>query len=260
MVSPVSILLLLVVFAVGAGLLGYGTLGLLDILRLRRGSTSAAVIESGLLTLSGTADLSDEHGTVTSPATGAEVLWYEYEIQHRASDLARPDWETMARDAAGRPFGLETDGGHVIVDPAGARVAVDPDLDAEFEADPAELDASTADATVSEAGSMTVDGVDLTAGEYYRLIERRITPGDDLQVSGAAAVDRAEAAGDAAGASTISAADRGRLGRLLSVPLVIDEPEGPGALGVLRDRVLVGLVFGLPLTMLAVVYAYLAVN
>jgi hypothetical protein len=261
MVSPVSILLLLAVFAVGAGLLGYGTLGVLDLLRLSRGSTSAAAIDAGLLSIAGTAVHSENHGTVTSPVTGAEALWYAYEIQHRASDLARPDWETVAEDAGGRPFGLETADGRVTLDPAGARVAVDPDLDAEVEADPAELDASTADAAVSEAGSMTVGGVDLTAGEYYRLIERRITLGDDLQVSGAATVDRPEPSGDAAATSTISAAaPHGRLRRLLAVPLVIDQPGGAGALGVLRDRILVGLVFGLPLTMLAVVYAYLAVN
>jgi len=256
MASLADLALLLPIFAVGAGLIGYGLLALGQLLRIRRGAgTPATDASRALVSLEGTAvDVDD--ATVTSPLTGREALWYSYRVDTHGGDLTRPDWTPVAEGRDGRVFGVETGGDTVRVDPDGADVELDPIDEVDVVADPADvadLRSVAATVTVDEAAeSVDVGVATLDAGERYRLLERRIEVGDALAVTGGATVNAAGGPGVLLRAST----DGGLLARFLGVPFVVASPRGADASEQLRGRVLIGLVVGLPLVMLSLVYLF----
>jgi len=102
------------------------------------------------------------------------------------------------------------------------------------------------------AESVDVGVATLDAGERYRLLERRIEAGDALAVTGGATVN----AEGGPGALLQARTNGGRLARYLGVPLVVARPGGADASEQLRGRVLIGLVVGLPLVMLSLVYLF----
>jgi|GEM_PF-2492487 len=256
MASLADLALLLPIFAAGAGLIGYGLVALGQLIRLRRGSAiPSASATNSLVAFEGDAVGLDD-ATVTSPLTGRPALWYEYRVDGHGGDLTRPDWESLTEGRADHVFGVDTGSGTVCVDPVGADVAVDIADEVEVVVDPDDLSdvRSFAETVTVDDGAETVDvGVaDLAVGERYRLVERRIEPGDTLAVTGSADV------GATGGGDVLVGArdDRGRIARLLGVPLVVGTPGREGASGQLRARVLAGFVIGLPLVMLSLVYMF----
>lgn len=256
MASLADLALLLPIFAAGAGLLGYGLLALGQLVRIRRGAaTPDSSATRSLVAVEGDAVGVDD-ATVTSPLTGRAALWYAYRIDSHGGDLTRPDWTPVAEGRAGRVFGVQTDGDAVRVDPTGADVELDPSDEVAVVLDP-----DACDDLRSVAETVTVDETDasvdvgvatLEMGERYRFVERRIEPGDALAVTGGAAVE----AESGPGVIVRARRDRGRIARLLEVPLVVGTPGGADAGEQLRGRVLVGLVIGLPLVMLSLVYLF----
>ncbi len=253
-----ALALLVSIFALGVTVLAYGLFALLTLLRLRWSHNAVGTLSSGLLSVTGTAADGADDGTVTSPVTGDEALVYEYQLQRQEGTISRPEWTTHAGQVDGRPFELRTADGSATIDPAGVRLAVDPDLQVEFTATPDELAAlgPVADSATADGESVVVDGVELTTGETYRLVERRIQAGDEIQVSGSATVVHPDAGRARAGPRISARPDPGRFRRRVALPLVLDEPDGAGARGYLRNRAIAGLVFGLPFTMLALSYGF----
>jgi hypothetical protein len=246
------------IFAVGVLVLAYGLVAVATMARLRWSEGTVGDLSSGLLSLTGTAVERGAEGTVTSPVTGEDALVYDYELQRHEGTKSRPDWTTHDSGGDGRPFELRTAAGSATVDPAGATVAVDADLQVEFTATPDEVASlgPIADAVAGDGESVVVDGTELVAGEDYRLVERRIEAGTELQVSGSARIESSGTGESETGPRLSAQPDRGPIRRRFAVPLVLDDPDGAGARGTLRNRAVAGLVFGLPFTMLAVSYGF----
>lgn len=259
---------LVAILAGGVGLLGFGAVALAQLVRLRRRTDAAGdTLHPGVLAIEGRASATEPGETVRSPITGGAALLYEYAVQLRAGSAQTPDWRTVTAGQNGVSFRLETGDGAVLVDPRGASLELPIVDEVEFEADPAaigpknpSIDALAVDA---EAGTVVVGDVPLTNGERYRILERRIEPGDSLPVAGVATTPDGgtPASTDGAGASRNPDDDprlafrrtRGTLRRTFGVPFVIGDADG-GARTRLRNRAIVGALFGLPLVMLAGVY------
>lgn len=263
MATGAALWVLLAIFAAGAGLLGFGAIAVVQRLRLRRATRSdGGPLEPGVLAVRGRTGSTTPDDTVRSPITGDTTLLYEYAIQHRAGSSPTPDWRTVAGGQNGVPFRLETDGGAVLVDPDGAELELPVTDEVEFLADPDELDGDDppldALAVDTETETVVVGDVPLTNGERYRVVERRIEPGDELAVAGvasAADAPSATAAGESRDDDPRIAFRRrsGLVRQTLGVPYVIGDANG-GADVRLRNRAIVGVLFGLPVIMLSGAY------
>lgn len=248
---------LLVAFLfVGATLVAGGAVAVVQIVRVSR-LANAGTLRDGLVSLSGRATPLAESEPVTSPLTGRSALCYAFEVRRVESGPDRRGRDEPRTGRGGVPFVLATGDGCVLVDPAGADLALDPTVDATVDADEyGELGSACESVRVDESGDLLrVGDVDLPADGRYRVVERRLEPGDALSVTGPATTDPADGAiadagdGSRAGVDALIRARQnpGVLGRSLRVPFVV------GASGIdrprrqLADRAIAGLVFGLPL-------------
>lgn len=258
MATGVADLVLIAILTIGVGFLSFGFVGVVQYSRLRRGDrTDGGPLTPGPLTVRGTATPTAPPETVHSPATGERAVLYEYAVQRRGGTSPTPDWRTVTAGQNGVPFLLETAGGAALVDPRGAGLELPVTEEVSFRADPDELDAADppidAIAVDREAGTVVVGDVPLTNGEQYRFVERRIDDGQALTVAGPAADSAGEGPGAGDRYTVAFRTDRGWFGDLLGVPYVIGDAEG-GAGRRVRNRVIAGLLFGLPLVMLSGTY------
>ncbi len=65
---------------------------------------------------------------LAAPLTGRSCVFYEATVEEYRSSGKSGSWRQVAREARGVPFVLEDGTGRAIVDPGGARVAVDIDM------------------------------------------------------------------------------------------------------------------------------------
>lgn len=83
---------------------------------LREGRTGRVVGQVG-----------DGH-TIQAPLTGRSCVFYEATVEQYRSNGKSGSWRQVAREVNGVPFVLDDGSGRAIVDPSGARVAVDIDM------------------------------------------------------------------------------------------------------------------------------------
>lgn len=258
-VAPLQ-LVLVGILAAGLGLLAYALVSLGALLHLRRRDrTDGGPVEPGVLAVEGTASAAGGRDPVQSPVTGTDALVYEYAIQHRVGAAATPDWRTVAGGQAGAAFDLAVDGDRVRVDPSSASLGLPVAEEVPFEADPDALDGAEdlplAAVRVAQDGETLVFGdVQLVPGDRYRVVERRIEPGDVVRVAGVA-TRAGSALDDARGGPVTFREFRSSLRQFVGVPYVVGDADG-GAETRLRNRAIVGVLFGLPLAMLGFVYLY----
>lgn len=87
-----------------------------DIADLREGRTGRVVGRVG------------EGETLQAPFTGRSCVFYEATVEEYRSSGKTGSWRQVVREAVGVPFVLDDGTGRAIVDPRGARVAVDLDM------------------------------------------------------------------------------------------------------------------------------------
>ncbi|MBZ0237593.1 MAG: E3 ubiquitin ligase family protein [Deltaproteobacteria bacterium] len=87
-----------------------------DIADLREGRTGRVVGRVG------------EGETLQAPFTGRSCVFYEATVEEYRSSGKTGSWRQVVREAVGVPFVLDDGTGRAIVDPRGARVAVDIDM------------------------------------------------------------------------------------------------------------------------------------
>lgn len=66
--------------------------------------------------------------TVQAPLTGRSCVFFEATVEEYRSSGKTGSWRQVAREVGGMPFVLDDGTGRAIVDPTGARVAVDLDM------------------------------------------------------------------------------------------------------------------------------------
>jgi hypothetical protein len=66
--------------------------------------------------------------TLQAPFTGRSCVFYEASVEEYRSSGKTGSWRQVVREARGVPFVLDDGTGRAIVDPSGARVAVDLDM------------------------------------------------------------------------------------------------------------------------------------
>lgn len=226
--------LLLAILLGSALVLLAGAVGLGQYLRLRR---RRGDLEAGPAWLAGTARAMDGEG-VTAPVSGEPALCVEWTVEREGGKVARRVWRTVDSGRVGGTVRLETEAGAVRLDPADASLDLAEDYAETFD-DPSIL-RETVPAPVH----------DVEDADRYRLTERRIDPGDDLDATGhlgAAADDGPTLAGPD---------DPSIPRRLFGVPFVLADPDRDGGAGVLRDRALAGFVLGVPPALLALVLLF----
>lgn len=87
-----------------------------DLAELREGRTGRVVGKVG------------EGETLQAPFTGRSCVFYEATVEEYRSSGKTGSWRQVVREAVGVPFVLDDGTGRAIVDPRGARVAVDLDM------------------------------------------------------------------------------------------------------------------------------------
>lgn len=261
MVSGAAAGVLVAILAGGAGLLAFAAIALGQRWRLdRHARVDGGALEPGVLLVRGRASATGPDDTVRSPATGGSALLYEYAVQRRVGSSQTPDWQTVVGGQSGVPFRVETDGGAALVEPPGAGLELRVTDEVTFEADPDALAADGPDidslAVDTETESVVIGDRRLRNGETYRLVERRVEPGEELTVAGVAAADGSKAAAESPMDDDPRVTFRKRGGFLrdvLGVPYVIGDADG-GAMTRLRNRAIIGVIVGLPLVMLSGAY------
>lgn len=265
MASGAAAGILLAILLTGVGLLAFAAVALGQRWHLRRHSrVDGGPLEPGVLLVRGRASATAPDETVRSPVTGGSALLYEYAVQRRVGSTQTPDWQTVSGGQNGVAFRLETGAGAVLVVPAGAGLELPETDEVEFVADPDELDPDHLPVDAMAVDEVTdriyVGDAGLQTGERYRVIERRIEPGDAVTVAGVARADGAEAEPDSPrDDDPVVTFDRhrGSLRRALGVPYVIGDADG-GAPTRLRNRAIIGAIVGLPLVMLSGAYLFAA--
>lgn len=99
--------------------------------RIRRELRSAPRIAIGHLEEGRTGRLVGKVGdgqTLQAPLTGRSCVFYEATVEQYRSSGKSGAWKEVAREVRGVPFVLDDGTGRAIVDPSGARVAVDIDM------------------------------------------------------------------------------------------------------------------------------------
>jgi hypothetical protein len=145
---------------------------------------------TGPVEVEGRARPADDHEPVRSLFTDTECLLYEYETQEYRSSGKHSRWKTIDEGMRGVPFLVEDDTGAVRVEPAGAdlrfadhTIRVDagdrpPDRVARYVAATDDVD--------PQDGSVDLGVAELDYGNDQKFIERRLDPGEDVYVYGAA--------------------------------------------------------------------------
>lgn len=260
MASGPVLLLLLGLLTTGGILIAYSLFSLLQLRWFRRALRSdGGRPRPGSVAVEGVARTAADADSVSSPVTGTNALLYEYGVKHLTGAPASPNWRTVASGQDGVAFDVDTDAGRLRVEPPGAALELDVADEIEFEASVDALEDHPAMETLELAydeNSIVLGDLPLTPGDHYRVIERRIEPGDAVTVAGIAVESGAEGSPRSPDRpALVLRRTRSRLRRLVGLPFVIGDADG-GALGVLRDRVIVGGIFGLPLAMLALVLLF----
>lgn len=249
--------LVLAILGLGLSLLLGGAVATLQWARVwRRRRATPQPLDLGLVALDGTTCAVEDHPPTAAPLSGEPACCVTIALERDAGAVSRPAWqEVQARDHRG-PFGLETPAGTVRVDPAAAVVDLGSDETVVVESDaaPEDLrDALHGFAVTRSGGHLDVGAWELDPDERYRLIERRLDPGDTVAVTGRLDTDPTATA--TAGSISGPPADTWR-SKLLSIPFVVADDGGESASYRLRNRALVGLVLGMPPTLLALVLLF----
>lgn len=161
-------------------------------------------VTDGPVRASGTVRPSED-GSLVSPLSGEDVVLYDYEIHQYVETEDDQGWEQVAGSADAVPFALEDGSGVVGIDPAGSTLLIETRTSERIDLRPSPATdgdgtASSKDESAHErlarkglvthhdpaSGRVHVGSVSLHEGSQYRLVERRIEPGDDLVVTGTA--------------------------------------------------------------------------
>lgn len=254
--APVDALVL-AILALGLVLLLGGLVATLQWVRVwRRRRANPPSLDPGLVALDGTCRAVDGHTPTPAPLSGIPSTSVTITLERDAGDVSRPAWQEVGQDGHLQPFGLEAPAGTVRVDPAEAIVDLGADATVAVEPDTSLEDLQEAAAGLDvtrQGGGLEIGPWDLDPEERYRLVERRLEPGDDVSVTGR--LDTHGSTTDIAG--TVSGPPAGTWrSKLLSVPFVVADDGGESASYRLRNRILVGFVLGLPPTLLALVLLF----
>jgi hypothetical protein len=120
-----------------------------------------------------------EGDTVQAPFTGRSCVFYEATVEEYRSGGKSGSWRQIAREATGVPFVLEDGTGRAIVDPTGARVAVEIDMTTRS--------GTFDDATPAEARFLGKHGLRATGWVFNRSLRYRegvIEVGETIAVMG----------------------------------------------------------------------------
>ncbi|MFB6309546.1 MAG: GIDE domain-containing protein [Salinirussus sp.] len=230
-----ALALVLVILAGGITTLLIGAIGVLQWLRLRFGA--GLVDHEGPTRLAGVARTLNQRDDIHAPLSGERAVCVEWVIEREAGKVASRVWRDVVSASERTEFTLETSDRRVQVDPTSARLALDVDDTAviETEADlPTELQTA-------------VEHID--PDERYRLVERRIAPGDRVTATGVLTRQNDRVRLRAPAVPRLVA-------RLLAIPFVIADEGRDDGVGLVRDRAIAGFVLGLPPTLLSLVLLF----
>lgn len=193
-----QIALLGAVLLIGVGLAALGLRELLFAVRIYRSeptTVAEAANTAGTVELQGVAE--PDEGTVEAPFSGAETLICEWEVQEErtrhSNQTASTYWQTLDEGLLGGPFRLRDDTASCRVEPAGSvrhlgRESVEipagtelPDRIRRFVATNPEVE--------PQDGEIDLGVATLHTGNDQRYVERRLDPGEDCYVYGAAHYD-----------------------------------------------------------------------
>lgn len=168
---------------------------------------ASAANASGVVEVEGTVE--PHEVTLVAPFTGQECVICQYEVEEYRSSGKSSHWETIHSGVGRRPFVLADGSGRLLVEPAGASLALD-------EADVIRVDAGDrpperirrwigeTPAVDSEEGRWDLGPLSIATGNDRRYTERRLDPGETVHVYGATEYRRWSDAG-----GTVNAVLRG---------------------------------------------------
>ena len=168
---------------------------------------ASAANASGVVEVEGTVE--PHEVTLVAPFTGEECVACQYEVEEYRSSGKSSHWETIHSGSGRRPFVLADDSGRLLVEPAGASLALDePDvIRVDAGERPPERVRCWIGATPevdSEEGKWNLGPLSIATGNDRRYVERRLDPGEPVHVYGVTEYRRWSDAG-----GTVNAVIRG---------------------------------------------------
>ncbi len=192
--QPIALLIAGVAAIIGFCLLWYGGRELLLSYRILTNDPSEVMSlgDGGPVEVEGTAH--PEHGTLTSPFTGAECLAYEYEVTEERNSQHGTHWETIDSGRNHTAFRVEDETASALVDPRGAdfRFSAERSIDVRGGQRPPERvqEFIRRNGDVgSEEKSIDLKLFELNTGKDRKYIEKRLDPGEPVHVLGEARYD-----------------------------------------------------------------------
>jgi len=159
-----------------------------------------AANERGAIEVEGTAERHER--SLVAPFSGEECLVCEYEVLELQSSGKSSSWNTIKKGGGFVPFAVSDGTGRLLVEPAGATLALDehvtrvdggdrpPDRIARWIEETPDVD--------SEEKTWNLRVIELKAGNDRKYVERRVDPGDAVHIYGAGEYrSRSNAAGAA---------------------------------------------------------------
>ncbi|WP_135821017.1 E3 ubiquitin ligase [Halostella litorea] len=159
----------------------------------------AAADESGVVEVEGVAERHER--SLVAPFSGEECLVCEYEVLELQSSGKTSSWNTIKAGGGSVPFAVSDGTGRLLVEPAGAKLALDehvtrvgggdrpPERIARWIEDTPDVD--------SEEKTWDLRVIELKAGNDRKYVERRVDPGDAVHVYGGSEYRRWSDAGGA---------------------------------------------------------------
>jgi len=166
----------------------------------------SAANESGVVEVEGVAERHER--SLVAPFSGEECLVCEYEVRELQSSGKSSSWNTIKEGGGSVPFAVSDGTGRLLVEPAGAKLALDehatrvdggdrpPERIARWIEDTPDVD--------SEEKTWDLRVVELKAGNDRKYVERRVDPGDAVHAYGGGEYRRWS---DAAGAVNVAVGD-----------------------------------------------------
>ncbi|WP_121822390.1 hypothetical protein [Halostella salina] len=146
----------------------------------------SAADEHGTVEVEGTAERHER--SLVAPFSGEECLVCEYEVLELQSSGQSSSWNSIKQGGGSVPFAVSDGTGRLLVEPAGATLALDEHVTRVDGGDrPPERIARWIEETPdvdSEEKTWDLRVIELKAGNDRKYVERRVDPGDAVHVYG----------------------------------------------------------------------------